>query len=162
MTADPRTLRNFIGGQWVESLGSERLSIPNPALGTALGKVPLSRPADVDRAVVAARTAFPGWRETPVAERMRVIARFLARLQAAENELARGVTEEHGKILSDALGSVRRGIEATEFALSAPTLMQGSFLANVSPGVDSEMTREPVGVVVGITPFNFPVMVPLW
>ena len=162
MDDEPPNLRHYIGGRWTESLSSEFLTVPNPAGGRALARVPLGGPGDVGRAVEVARAAAEGWRETPVAERARRIGRVLEGLRSGEEELARGLTREHGKVLSDALGSVRRGIEATEFALSAPTLVQGASLPNVTPGVDSELVREPVGVVAGITPFNFPVMVPLW
>ena len=162
MDGEPPELRHYIGGRWTESPTTEFLPVPDPAGGGLLARVPMGGPDIVDRAVRAARAAAAGWRETPVAERARRIGRVLEGLRSTEEGLARGVTREHGKVLSDALGSVRRGIEATEFALSAPTLVQGAALPNVTPGVDAESIREPVGVVAGITPFNFPVMVPLW
>jgi malonate-semialdehyde dehydrogenase (acetylating) / methylmalonate-semialdehyde dehydrogenase len=138
------------------------LDVPDPSTGGLLARVPLSNAHDVDRAVRAARRAYPAWRETPVATRARLIARFRDLLETHEIELARVVVQENGKTLDEALGSVRRGIEAAEHATSGPVLMQGSFLEDVTPGVDTEMVRQPVGVAVGITPFNFPVMIPCW
>ncbi len=143
----------------LEVLSSRSLTRPP---GPVLARVPLSGSAEVDRAVTAARRAFPSWRNTPVAERARILARLRENLEKHAEELASTITRENGKILAEARGSVRRGIESVEFAISAPTLLQGSLLQNVSPGVDTELFREPVGVVAGITPFNFPVMVPLW
>ncbi len=113
-------------------------------------------------AVQAARAAFPGWKKTPVIERARRLARWRELLDRDAELLARSIVRENGKILDEARGSVRRGIEAVEFATSAPTLVQGQVLPNVSPGIDSEVVREPLGVVAGISPFNFPVMIPLW
>ncbi len=136
--------------------------MPDPATGVLLARVPLSTAADVDRAVQAARKAFPAWRETPVTQRDRKIARLRELLEVHAEELARLIVQENGKIFDEALGSVRRGIEAVEFAIGAPSLLQGSVLEDVSSGVDTELIRQPVGVVAGITPFNFPVMIPMW
>jgi malonate-semialdehyde dehydrogenase (acetylating)/methylmalonate-semialdehyde dehydrogenase len=127
-----------------------------------LARVPRSEAADVDAAVRAARAAFPSWREVPVAERARRVLALRALLDAHAEELALTVSRENGKTLDEARGSVRRGIEATEFAASAPTTLQGYFLEDVSHGVDTTLLRQAVGVVAGITPFNFPVMIPLW
>ena len=160
--AGPAVLENYVGGRWRPSLAAPTLDVPNPGTGELLAKVPLSTRADVDEAISAARTAFIGWRAVPVADRARVIARFAAILEREAESLAEHVVQENGKSFEEARGSVRRGIEATEFATSAPTLLQGRVLENVTPGVDTELVREPVGVVVGITPFNFPVMIPLW
>jgi malonate-semialdehyde dehydrogenase (acetylating)/methylmalonate-semialdehyde dehydrogenase len=160
--AEARRLENYVNGDWRGAEGEESLDLPNPATGELLARVPLSTAADVDAAVRSARRAFPAWRATPVIERARTIARLVERLEAHREELARLVVQENGKTLEEARGSVRRGIEAAEFAAGAPTLVQGAFLEDVSPGVDAELVREPVGVVAGITPFNFPVMIPLW
>ncbi|MCI4350190.1 MAG: CoA-acylating methylmalonate-semialdehyde dehydrogenase [Thermoplasmata archaeon] len=155
-------LANFVDGVWLPSDGDATLDLPDPATNTILARVPLSSDRLVDAVVAAARRAFPPWSATPVPERARRLARFRGRLEEEAEELARTVVRENGKTLSEAEGSVRRGLEAAEFALSAPTLLQGSSLRDVSPGVDVETTRHPLGVVAGITPFNFPVMVPLW
>jgi malonate-semialdehyde dehydrogenase (acetylating) / methylmalonate-semialdehyde dehydrogenase len=162
-TGDPaEVLENYVDGVWVRPEGAELLDVPNPSTGALLARVPRSRALDVDAAVAAARRALPRWREVPVAERARRILALRQLLEAHFDELARSVVRENGKTIGEARGSVRRGIEAVEFAASAPTTMQGSFLEDVSPGVDTTVLRQPVGVVAGITPFNFPVMIPLW
>jgi len=155
-------LENFVGGRWVPPIASGRLDVPDPSDGSLLARVPRSEAADVDAAVRAARGAFPAWREIPVADRARRILALRGLLEAHADELARSVSRENGKTRDEAEGEVRRGIEATEFAASAPTTIQGYFLEDVSPGVDTTLLRQAVGVVTGITPFNFPVMIPLW
>ncbi len=156
------TLENFVDGSWVRPEVREHLDVPDPSSGIPIARVPRSGAAEVDLAVRAARRAFLEWRETPVAERARHVLALRALLESHAEELARTVVRENGKTLDEARGSVRRGIEATEFAASAPTTLQGSFLEDVSRGVDTTLLRQPVGVVAGITPFNFPVMIPLW
>ncbi len=158
----PEALRNYIDGVWKVPDRSGALPRPDPATGAALAEVPLSTAAEVDRAVRAARAAFPSWRAVPVAERARLLAAGRERLLGDEEAIVLEITRENGKTLDEARGSFLRGLEALEFALSAPTLVQGSALANVSRGVDTQLLREPVGVVVGITPFNFPAMIPMW
>src|SRR5258708_39877291 len=116
----------------------------------------------VDAAVKAATAAFPEWRDTPPLGRARVMQKFLQLLQRDQKTLARIVTEEHGKTLSDAMGSVQRGIEVVEFACGIPHLLKGEYAENAGTQVDTHTLRQPVGVCAGITPFNFPVMVPLW
>jgi malonate-semialdehyde dehydrogenase (acetylating) / methylmalonate-semialdehyde dehydrogenase len=160
--ANPPDLQNFVGGRWVDAQAAGRLDVLDPSTGALLARVPRSGPADVDLAAQAARAAFAAWRDVPVAERARHVLALRALLEAHADELARSVAQENGKTLDEARGSVRRGIEATEFAASAPTTMQGSFLEDVSTGVDTTLLRQPLGVVAGITPFNFPVMIPLW
>jgi malonate-semialdehyde dehydrogenase (acetylating) / methylmalonate-semialdehyde dehydrogenase len=160
--AGDEILSNFVDGAWVQPAGAELLDVPDPSTGARIARVPRSRALDVDSAVAAARRAFPLWREVPVAERARRVLALRLELENHFEELAASVVRENGKTLAEARGSVRRGIEATEFAASAPTTMQGSFLEDVAPGVDTTMLRQPVGVVAGITPFNFPVMIPLW
>jgi malonate-semialdehyde dehydrogenase (acetylating) / methylmalonate-semialdehyde dehydrogenase len=160
--AGPVVLENFVGGSWVASDRSDLLDVPDPSTGAVLARVPRSGAGDVDRAVAAARQALPAWRATPVAERARRVLALRELLEARAEDLARYVVRENGKTIAEARGSVRRGIEATEFAASAPTTLQGSFLEDVSAGVDTTLLRQPVGVVAGITPFNFPVMIPLW
>jgi malonate-semialdehyde dehydrogenase (acetylating) / methylmalonate-semialdehyde dehydrogenase len=155
-------LENYVAGAWRRAAAQELLDVPDPSTGRLLARVPRSNSSDVDGAVVAARDAFPAWRDTPVAERAHRILALGRQLEEHSDELARTVVRENGKTLDEAKGSVRRGIEATEFAASAPTTMQGSFLEDVTPGVDTTLLRQPVGVAAGITPFNFPVMIPLW
>src|SRR5580692_11993322 len=156
---DPRLLANRIGGRDRPAEGTGRLPVVNPATGEVLATVPLSNAADVAAAANAARAAVPEWVGTPIGERARLVGRFRALLERDREVLARLVVSEHGKTLDDARGSVRRGIESTEFAEAAASLLPGSTLANVSRGVDAEMFAEPVGVAAGITPFNFPAMV---
>ncbi len=155
-------LRNFIGGQWRDAQSARALDVWDPSTGERIGEVPLGGSPEVAAAVRAAREALPAWRETPPLDRARAIGRLRERLEAAREELARLVARENGKTLEEARGSVRRGIEAVEFAASAPVLLTGGSLRNVGRGVDAAEFREPVGVVAGITPFNFPVMIPLW
>ena len=157
-----RTIRNYVGGEWVEAASSERLDVTNPATGETIAEVPLSRSADVDRAVRAAREAFPGWRRTPPLERARACFELKYLLEEAKDELARIVTLDNGKAAKDAAGEIRRGIECVEVATGIPSLMQGGNLEDVSRGIDSDMVRQPIGVFAGITPFNFPFMVPMW
>jgi malonate-semialdehyde dehydrogenase (acetylating)/methylmalonate-semialdehyde dehydrogenase len=155
-------LRNYIGGEWVPAQGVEYLEVPNPATEEVLARVPLSGAADVDAAARAARAAFAEWSELAVPERASYMFRFREALLDYRDELIRLVTTENGKIYSDAAGEVRRGIEVVDFACGMPTLMMGTNLDQISKGIDSELVRFPVGVAAGITPFNFPFMVPLW
>jgi malonate-semialdehyde dehydrogenase (acetylating)/methylmalonate-semialdehyde dehydrogenase len=134
----------------------------NPATGLVTKRVPLCDDAVIDEAVNAAAAALPAWRDTPLLRRARVMQKFLQLLQADQKNLARIVSEEHGKTLPDAMGSVQRGIEVVEFACGIPQLMKGEYSENVGTQVDTHTVRQPVGVCAGITPFNFPVMVPLW
>ncbi len=155
-------LENFVGGTWVRPSATGLLDVPDPSTGTLLARVPRSDASDVDAAVVAARNAFPAWRDTPVPERARRVLALRQLLETHFDEIVLSVVRENGKTADEARGSVRRGVEATEFAASAPTTLQGSVLAEVSTGVDTTLLRQPVGVAAGITPFNFPVMIPLW
>ncbi len=157
-----KVLENLINGRFVEANAVERLDVPNPSTRELLAQVPLSSGEDVDRAAAAAAAAFEEWSQVPPAERARVMFRYRDILELHKDELARLVTLENGKNLDDARGEVRRGIEVVEFACGIPTLLMGSVLPNVSREIDSEMIRFPVGVVAGITPFNFPCMVPMW
>ncbi len=157
-----RVLQNLINGRFVDASAVERLDVPNPSTREVLAQVPLSGAEDVDRAADAAVAAFAGWSQVPPAERARLMFRYRDVLERHKDELARLVTLENGKNLDDARGEVRRGIEVVEFACGIPTLLMGSVLPNVSREIDSEMIRFPVGVAAGITPFNFPCMVPMW
>ena len=153
---------NFVAGDWVASKASEILDVTNPATGELLGRVPISSSGEIDNAIQAAHAAFPAWRATPVVERVRVLFRLKALLEEHQEELAALLTQEHGKIKSDAMGEIRRGIESVEHACGMPTLMMGETLEDISRGIDSETIRQPLGVFAGITPYNFPVMIPLW
>jgi malonate-semialdehyde dehydrogenase (acetylating)/methylmalonate-semialdehyde dehydrogenase len=159
---ETRTIRNYVGGSWVESATDKRLDVTNPATGEVIAQVPLSAATDVDRAVQAARDAFPGWRATPPVERARACFELKYLLEENKDELARLVTRDNGKAFKDASGEVRRGIECVEVATGIPSLMQGANLEDVSRGIDSDMLRQPIGVFAAITPFNFPFMVPQW
>jgi len=136
--------------------------VTNPATGAVTKRVPFCNRADIDRAVASAQAAFPAWRDTPPLRRARILMRYRELLEANRDELARLVTEEHGKTLPDAAGSVQRGIEVVEFAMGIPHLVKGEHSEEVGTGVDCHSLRQPLGVCAGITPFNFPVMVPLW
>jgi malonate-semialdehyde dehydrogenase (acetylating)/methylmalonate-semialdehyde dehydrogenase len=152
----------WIAGKSRQATATRFGSVTNPATGAVTKKVPFCNAADVDAAVKAAAAAFPEWRDTPPLRRARVMQKFLQLMQANQKELARLVTGEHGKTLPDAMGSVQRGIEVVEFACGIPHLLKGEHSENVGSGVDCHTVRQPVGVCAGITPFNFPVMVPLW
>jgi malonate-semialdehyde dehydrogenase (acetylating)/methylmalonate-semialdehyde dehydrogenase len=134
----------------------------NPSTGEQIREVPMANAADVDAAVQSARCAFPAWRATPPLRRARILARFRELLEANQKAIATLISEEHGKVLLDAMGSVQRGIEVVEFAAGAPHLLKGSFSESVGRDVDAYSIQQPVGVCAGITPFNFPAMVPLW
>jgi malonate-semialdehyde dehydrogenase (acetylating)/methylmalonate-semialdehyde dehydrogenase len=159
---ETRTMKNYVGGQWIDAEAGETLDVTNPASGETLAQVPLSGAADADRAVRAAREAFPGWRATPPLERARACFQLKYALEERKDDLAMLVTRDNGKAIKDAAGEVRRGIECVEVATGIPSLMQGSNLEDVSRGIDSDMIRQPIGVFAGITPFNFPFMVPMW
>ena len=159
---DAEVLRNFIGGRWVETRARELLDVYNPARGEVIARTPLSTGEDLDAAVLAAKKAFPAWRDTPAVVRARSLFRFRQLLDENFEELARTVTTEHGKTIDESRGSVRRGIECVEVACGSPSLMMGYGLENISSGIDCQVIRQPVGVCAAIAPFNFPAMVPLW
>jgi malonate-semialdehyde dehydrogenase (acetylating) / methylmalonate-semialdehyde dehydrogenase len=153
-------IRNFVGGRFADS-GASRLDVVNPSDGSRLARVPLSTAAELDRAVRAASEAYPAWSSTPIKERVQVLYRYRALLERHFDELASLITEEHGKIKSEAEAEVVKAIELTEFACSLPQIVTGEVL-EVSRGVECRVERHPVGVVASIVPFNFPVMVPHW
>jgi malonate-semialdehyde dehydrogenase (acetylating)/methylmalonate-semialdehyde dehydrogenase len=152
----------WVFGRQHPALSTRHGQVTNPATGAVVRKVPFCNAADIDNAVKAAAAAAPGWGDTPPLRRARVMQKFLQLLQTHQKEIAALVTEEHGKTLPDAMGSVQRGIEVVEFACGVPHLLKGEHSENVGSGVDCHTVRQPVGVCAGITPFNFPVMVPLW
>ncbi|WP_239696546.1 CoA-acylating methylmalonate-semialdehyde dehydrogenase [Paenibacillus oryzisoli] len=155
-------LQNLINGVWVDATNSETSNVINPATGEVIARVPLSSGRDVEQAVFAAQNAFETWSRTPVPKRARILFHYWQLLQAHEHELAELITRENGKSYKEALGEVLRGMECVEFAAGAPSHMMGTTLANISAEMDSELFRVPLGVVGGITPFNFPMMVPCW
>src|SRR6266576_1079315 len=161
-TGTMRTLRNHIGGEWVESSAGDCLELTNPATAEPLCRVPLSTARDVDQAVAAARAAFPAWRAVPPVVRARHLFRLKHVLDERFDEIAAIITRENGKTLDEARGSLRRGIENVEHACGIPTLMMGRALEDVAAGIDCEYVRQPLGVFTAVTPFNFPAMVPMW
>src|SRR5665647_3630488 len=156
------TLPLWINGRQTESCSGRTSDVINPATGCVIRQVPLANREDVDNAVAAARAAFPGWRDTTPLRRSRILNKFRELLEVHRAELAQLASEEHGKTLEDAAGSVQRGIEVVEFAVGAPHLLKGEHAENVGRGVDCHSMLQPIGVCVGITPFNFPAMVPMW
>jgi malonate-semialdehyde dehydrogenase (acetylating) / methylmalonate-semialdehyde dehydrogenase len=155
-------IRHYIGGKLVAGSGGRTSPVFNPATGEQSGEVKLASAADVNQAVAAARAATASWGDTPPLLRARILNRFLRIAEDRIDELAAVITAEHGKTLSDAKGEVQRGLEVVEFATGAPQLLKGEVSENVGTRVDSFAVRQPLGVVAGITPFNFPAMVPMW
>lgn len=152
---------HLIGGERVAG-GSRTAPVYNPATGQVIREVELADPAIVERAIVAAAAAYPAWRQEPPAKRARIMFRFKELLEQNEDRIVAVLTEEHGKVLADARGELRRGIENVEYACAAPELLKGEHNRNAGPSIDSWSEMQPLGVVAGITPFNFPAMVPLW
>jgi len=153
---------HFIAGRLAANSVARSQDVTNPATGQVTGKVALAAKADVDAAVAAAQAAFPAWADTPPIRRARVMFKFLELLNQRRDELAHLITAEHGKVFTDAQGEVTRGIDIVEFACGIPQLLKGDYTEQVSTGIDNWTLRQPLGVVAGITPFNFPVMVPMW
>ncbi|MFI6800912.1 CoA-acylating methylmalonate-semialdehyde dehydrogenase [Streptosporangium canum] len=156
-----KNITHWINGAPAEGAGRTS-EIFNPATGEVSGQVQLASVAEVDAAVAAAAAAFPAWRDASLVKRARVLFRFRELMYANQDEIARLISAEHGKVHSDALGEVARGLEVVEFACGIPHLLKGGFSEGVSTRVDSFSIRQPLGVVAGITPFNFPAMVPMW
>ena len=156
------TLRHCMGGELVEGTSGRFAEVDNPATGEPVARVPLATAAEVDAAVAAASEAFPEWAATSPLRRARVMFRFKALLDDGIDALAEIITTEHGKVHSDAVGSIARGLEVVEFACGIPHLLKGAFSDNVATGVDMYSMRQPLGVCAGVTPFNFPAMVPMW
>lgn len=161
-TNEVSTIANYIGGRWVASATDALEPVYNPATGEVIAQVPLSSRADLDAAVAAAKAAFPGWSRTAVPRRARILFRYQQLLVERWEELAQIITRENGKSYAEAYGEVQRGIECVEFAAGAPSLMMGKVLPDIATSLESAMYRYPVGIVGGITPFNFPMMVPCW
>ena len=155
-------VESFVDGVRVISSSANQKELRNPATGELLAYVPLLTKREVEDAIESAASAFPGWQDTPVVERCRCIFRYKQLLEKNLDKIAHLISTENGKILGESRGSVRRGIEVVEFACGMPSLMQGSTIENVSKGLDCMSVRQPLGVCAGITPFNFPAMVPMW
>lgn len=155
-------VKNYIGGEWVESISTKMEAVYNPATGEVIAQVPLSTKVDVEQAVLAANEAFKSWSKTAVPRRARILFKYQQLLVDNWEELAKLITIENGKSYNEAYGEVLRGIECVEFAAGAPTLMMGKQLPDIATGIESGMYRYPIGVIGGITPFNFPMMVPCW
>ncbi len=156
------TIQHLIHGQLTDGQGGRSADVFNPATGEAIRRVALADVATVQQAIDSAKEAFPAWRNTPPAKRAQVMFRFKQLLEQHEDTIAKLIAEEHGKTLEDAAGELKRGIENVEYACSAPEILKGEYTRNVGPNIDAWSDFQPVGVVAGITPFNFPAMVPLW
>ena len=156
------TISNIIGGQLTRSSSPRTAPIFNPATGEQSALVPLSTAAELDAAVAAAKLALPAWADMPPLKRARFMFRFKELLDANVDRIAEAISKEHGKTHADAVGEVQRGIEVVEFCCGIPHLLKGEFSRHVGPAIDSHTDRQPLGVVAGITPFNFPAMVPMW
>src|SRR5437868_4659466 len=152
----------FIGGQWRRPSNLPVTPIYNPSTGEVIAECPVGDRALVDEAVQAAATAFPAWRDTPPVERARVFFRYRQLVEQNFDRICQSISREHGKTLVEARGSVFRGLENVEYACGIPSLLMGDSLENIARGVDCESMLQPLGVCVGITPFNFPAMVPMW
>jgi malonate-semialdehyde dehydrogenase (acetylating)/methylmalonate-semialdehyde dehydrogenase len=152
----------FIGGEWLNVNSGSGSPVFNPSTGEIIAETPMCAAEHVNAAVEAAAAAFPAWMETPAVERARIFFKFKLLLEENFEELVRCNTREHGKTLTESRGDVKRGIEMVEFACGVPSLLMGENLENIARGIDCDTIRQPLGVCVGITPFNFPAMVPLW
>ena len=154
------TLNHHIAG---DAVGGERtLEVVNPATAAPVRHLAMADAATVQRAIDAAREAQPAWRDMPPAKRAQVMYRFKTLLERDADEICALISEEHGKVLEDAMGELKRGIENVEYACGVPELLKGEYSHNAGPGIDTWSNHQPLGVVAGITPFNFPAMVPLW
>ncbi len=155
-------VNHYINGRLTEGASGRSGAVHNPATGEVVRRVALADASEVRQAVAAARAAFPAWAATPPLRRARVMFRLKELLEAELDKLAAILTEEHGKTIVDSKGSIGRGIEVVEFACGIPHLLKGDFTEDVGTDVDSYSMRQPLGVCAGITPFNFPAMIPLW
>jgi len=155
-------INHWINGKFVSTTPSRTGPVFNPATGTQTAEVAMASITDVNLAVGAARLAFESWHDAPLTRRQNIMFAFRELVAKNRSELAAAMTAEHGKTLDDALGEVQRGLEVIEFACNIAHLLKGDFSEQVSTGVDTYSVRQSLGVVAGITPFNFPVMVPMW
>ncbi|GAA4138648.1 CoA-acylating methylmalonate-semialdehyde dehydrogenase [Actinomadura keratinilytica] len=159
---ESKHVTHWIGGRPFAGRAERRGAVHEPSTGRVAGTVDFASRAEVDAAVAAAKAAFPAWRDASLGARTRVLFRFRELVDAHRDELARLISSEHGKVVSDAAGEVARGLEVVEFACGIPHLLKGGFSENVSTRVDAYSILQPLGVVAGVTPFNFPAMVPMW
>jgi malonate-semialdehyde dehydrogenase (acetylating)/methylmalonate-semialdehyde dehydrogenase len=157
-----QTDSHFIAGQFHAGAGGRQIEVVNPATGQPIRTIGMASAQEVEQAVEAAYQAFPAWSETPPLRRARILFKFKELIEQNLESLARLITAEHGKVLSDARGEVMRGLEVVEYATGIPQLLKGEYTEQISKGIDAWTIRQPVGVCAGITPFNFPVMVPMW
>jgi malonate-semialdehyde dehydrogenase (acetylating)/methylmalonate-semialdehyde dehydrogenase len=162
VSADPTNIDHWINGRTVCSTGTDRSDVFNPATGQVTGRVAMGGEDEINAAVAAAVAAFEGWSATPPHVRVRVMFRFRDLVESHRDRLAEIITSEHGKVFNDAQGEVTRGLEVVEFACGIPQMLKGEFSENVGRAVDGVTFRQPLGVVAGISPFNFPAMVPMW
>jgi malonate-semialdehyde dehydrogenase (acetylating)/methylmalonate-semialdehyde dehydrogenase len=156
------TIQHWVGGKPTSGGSNRTASVFNPATGKQQAEVLLASKDDVETAIAAAKDAFPAWSQSSLSKRTKIMFAFRELLNRHAEEIAGLITDEHGKVLSDALGEVQRGLEVVEFACGIPTLLKGDYSDQVSTNIDTYSFREPLGVVAGITPFNFPAMVPMW
>jgi malonate-semialdehyde dehydrogenase (acetylating)/methylmalonate-semialdehyde dehydrogenase len=156
------TIENAVAGKRYVSSSTRRSPVFNPATGEQTAELPLSTLDEINAAVAAAKAAQPAWGNTPPLKRARIMFKFRELLEKHADELARAISSEHGKVHSDALGELARGIDCVEYACGIPELLKGEFSRNAGPSIDTYSDRQPLGVVAGITPFNFPAMVPMW
>ncbi|MGF6972380.1 acyl-CoA reductase-like NAD-dependent aldehyde dehydrogenase [Paraburkholderia sp. JPY465] len=156
------TVKLLINGEFVESKTTEWRDVVNPATQAVLARVPFATVAEVDAAVRSAHAAFKTWKDTPIGARMRIMLKYQALIREHMPRIAKTLSAEQGKTIPDAEGDIFRGLEVVEHACSIGTLQQGEFAENVAGGVDTYTLRQPLGVCAGITPFNFPAMIPLW
>ncbi len=161
-TTNVETIKNYSAGKWTPSGTKRTGDVFNPSTGKVIARVPMSTAAEADAVVKAAHAALPEWSAVPVVERVRVMFKLREIMLQRFDEIARLITREHGKTLAEARASTQRGIEVVEYACGVPSMIMGSTMQNIARNVDSETFRHPVGVCVGITPFNFPAMVPMW
>lgn len=162
MSTTVPTVPFFIGGEWLRPAQLASTDVHNPSLGEVIARTPVGTASEVNAAVEAAQAAFPGWWETPPMERARVLFRYRELLLRDFDQIAALISREHGKTRGEARGDLQRGLEVVEYATGVPALLMGETLENVARGIDCETLRQPLGVCVGITPFNFPAMVPMW
>jgi len=155
-------LQNYVGGQWVSSTSDKMTTVINPATCGVLAEVPVGTREDVDAVANAAAEAFPEWRSTPILSRAQYMYRYKTLIENRFEDFVRAVVEENGKTRDEARGEVRRGIESIDFAIGLPNIAQGYKVEDISSGIDETAERQPMGVFAAITPFNFPMMVPLW
>src|SRR3984893_2962207 len=162
MEAAMRSIGHFIGGEEGAGTSGRTGEVYDPNTGEVQAKVDFADPAEVARAIAVAQAAQPAWAATNPQRRARVLFKFLELVQREFDPLARLLSSEHGKTLADSRGDIQRGLEVVEFACGVPHLMKGEYVSSGGPGIDLYSLRQPLGVVAGITPFNFPAMIPMW